>query len=106
MLTIGALQAGAGIFLSWFLFLVLMLNMYWVSLVSAEGSAAASSVYRVGGVGHGLSLLLCLVLTCPWRGWRRSPSSKRLLGSYTHKPGKSSEGFISGIHVSSDLQAV
>lgn len=41
---IGALQAGTDIFLYRFLFHVLMLNMYGISLVSAEGSAAAGSV--------------------------------------------------------------
>ena len=59
MLTIGTLQAGTEIFLSWFLFHILMLNTYGgFSLVSAEGSAAASSVYGVrGAVGS----LFCLV---------------------------------------------
>ena len=46
MLTIGALQAGTEIFLSRFLFHILMLNTYGVLLASAESSAAASSVYN------------------------------------------------------------
>ena len=46
MLTIGALQAGSEIFLSLFLFHILMLNTYGVLPVSAEGLAIASSVYR------------------------------------------------------------
>lgn len=58
MLTIGTLQAETEIFLSWFLFHILMLSTYGgFSLVSAEGSAAASSVYGV----RGLWALFCLV---------------------------------------------
>lgn len=83
MLTIGTLQAGTEIFLSWFLFHILMLNTYGgFSLVSAEGSAAASSVYGVRG-GCGLSLLLGLALSCLWRGCRFSLWSEGLVGSCT-----------------------
>lgn len=46
MLTIGALQARTKIFLSHLLFHILMLSTYGVLLVSAEGSAAASAVYK------------------------------------------------------------
>lgn len=46
MLTIGALQTRTEIFLSWFLFHILMPNTSTHLLVSVEGSAAASSMYK------------------------------------------------------------